>query len=730
MLPTVVRLALLIAFLLTPAMPAAAADSGALDQAALLVRRGDYAAADRLYGRLADQPGSDAPRARLLQARVALADDRTADGEALLQRLFVDYPGSDQETSALFTLEQVRRAAGDCAGALRALDAYQASLAGRADPLGPYTPLQRAQCAGLLADWSGERAAAEQALATQGGGPRLTRIEAYERLAEAATKQGRKQDALDAYNQALALAGTREYTAEMLFTTASIGHALGQDALAVDRFRAVVVEYAETARAPDALDALARLGLQAVVSPYQAGSVRFFAREDAAALSAFEQVDASSPDAGKAHLKHAAALVRLGRADDAASELSATAEAYSGEAGDALLQLGQTHERAAHYAEAEAAYTRLGQLAPERLPEALFHVGLTRYLRSDADGAVTAWRQALASGGSLPNPLRAEILFWNARALDAQGAGSSEARDALEQAAASAPESYYGLRAYALTALNVASARPSLSTLLRLTPAESAERDAWFQSLGTSFERVAAEVAAEPELGRAEALLQVGLRAEASWEIDAVTRRYTEARDVAHLSGLADWLSLHDLPQLALKVARAERDLVGLNTLPRALQKQVFPAGWADLVVEEADQYGLDPLLLLAVARQESSFDPRAHSQADARGLMQVIPSTARMAAERLGRSDDFTLSDLYKPSVSLEFGSWYLQRLLGDYQGQVVSSLVAYNAGPGNLSRWRDRWGDDADVLVEEIPFVETQDYVRAVYTNYLEYRLLYGGG
>jgi soluble lytic murein transglycosylase len=70
------------------------------------------------------------------------------------------------------------------------------------------------------------------------------------------------------------------------------------------------------------------------------------------------------------------------------------------------------------------------------------------------------------------------------------------------------------------------------------------------------------------------------------------------------------------------------------------------------------------------------------------------------------------------------------LQRLLGDYQGQVVSSLVAYNAGPGNLSRWRDRWGDDADVLVEEIPFVETQDYVRAVYTNYLEYRLLYGGG
>jgi soluble lytic murein transglycosylase len=705
-----------------------AADSSALEQAALLVRRGDYASADRLYGSLADQAGSDAPRARLLQARVALADDRTREAEGLLQRLFADYPGSDQETGALLTLEQVRRAAGDCAGALRALDAYATSLGALADPLGPYTPLQRAQCAGLLGDWSGERAAAEQALAIDGGGPRLTRIEAYERLAEAATKQGRKQDALDAYNQALALAGTRDYTAEMLFTTASIAHALGQDALAVERFRAVVVDYAQTARAPDALDALARLGLQAVVSPYQAGLVRFFARDDSAALTAFEQVDAAGPDAGPAHLKHAAVLARLGRTDAAAQELSATADAYPGEAGEALLQLGQTHERAARYAEAEAAYTRLGQQAPERLPESLFHVGLTRYLGADLDGAVAAWRQAVASGGSLSNPLRAQVLFWQAKAL---GLASPEAQQALEQAATAAPDTYYGLRAADMRAgQSTANARPGLTGLLQLTPSETADRDAWLAGLGTNVQQVAAEVAAEPGLARADTLLAFGLRTEASWEIDAVSRRYTDARDVAHLSALADWLSLRDLPQLALKVSRAERDLVGLTSLPRALQKQVFPTSWADLVVEQADHYGLDPLLLLAVARQESSFDPRARSQADARGLMQVIPSTARIIAERLGRSDDFTLSDLYKPSVSLEFGAWFLQRLLGDYQGQVLPALVAYNAGAGNLSRWRSRWGDDPDVLVEEIPFVETQNYVRAVYTNYLEYRLLYGGG
>jgi soluble lytic murein transglycosylase len=326
------------------------------------------------------------------------------------------------------------------------------------------------------------------------------------------------------------------------------------------------------------------------------------------------------------------------------------------------------------------------------------------------------------------------MLFWKAKALDAQTPGSAEAQEALEQASVLTPDSYYGLRAQDLGAgLSVASLRPSLNALLTLTSTELAERDAWLANLGTSAEQVRADVAAEPELVRADSLLQAGLTREASWEIDAVTRRYTEARDVAHLSGLADWLAVRDLPNLGLHVARAERDLAGLadlGGLPRALQKQVYPPGWADLVVEQADRYGVDPLLLLAVARQESGFDPQAQSEADARGLMQVVPSTARMIADRLGRTDDFSLRDLYKPSVSLEFGSWLVQRLLSDYKGQVLPALLAYNAGPGNLSRWLDRWGDDPDVLVEEIPFVETRTYVRTVYSNYLEYRLLYGRG
>jgi soluble lytic murein transglycosylase len=129
---------------------------------------------------------------------------------------------------------------------------------------------------------------------------------------------------------------------------------------------------------------------------------------------------------------------------------------------------------------------------------------------------------------------------------------------------------------------------------------------------------------------------------------------------------------------------------------------------------------------MLAMMRQESSFDPRAQSGAQAMGLTQVVPATARSIAGRLGR-DNFALADLFKPSVSVEFGTWFLGQLLGEYKGRVFPTLTAYNAGGGNVARWLQRFGDDPDVLVEQIPFNETQTYLRIVYDNYFHYQALY---
>jgi soluble lytic murein transglycosylase len=105
---------------------------------------------------------------------------------------------------------------------------------------------------------------------------------------------------------------------------------------------------------------------------------------------------------------------------------------------------------------------------------------------------------------------------------------------------------------------------------------------------------------------------------------------------------------------------------------------------------------------------------------------MQVTPPTARSIASRFGH-DDFALRDLFKPAISLEYGSWFLSQVLREFDGRPFPALAAYNAGGGNVSRWLSRFGDDPDVLVELVPFTETRTYLRVVYENYAQYRRLY---
>src|SRR5579864_8938642 len=169
--------------------------------------------------------------------------------------------------------------------------------------------------------------------------------------------------------------------------------------------------------------------------------------------------------------------------------------------------------------------------------------------------------------------------------------------------------------------LTIAAAPPAGTSLLALSNSDVQDRAAWFAALKLTPEQVAQEVNALPALRRADSLLDLGLRAEASWEVDGVAQQYAQTRDIARMSAVGDWTSLRDLPDLTLRIGKQMRDLVGLNGLPRALQKQVYPAGWGDLVAEQAAAYNVDPLLVLALIRQESSFDPRAQSGASAMGL-------------------------------------------------------------------------------------------------------------
>jgi soluble lytic murein transglycosylase len=714
--------------LVTPATSASGGDStdALLEPGHALFRRGDYRGAEQFYADTAAAFPDLAPRALLLQARAALVDGDTGTAESILQELLDAHPTSSQTAGAYFTMEQVRRAAGDCSGALRALDAFEATAGWSS--IGPYAALQRAQCAAELGDWPAELAAANRALQIEGGGPRLTQIEALERAAEADVKMGRRQEALDFYERSLGLAGTRAYKAEMLFTTATMARALGQTKLAAERYRAVVVDYADQARAPGALDALVDMGFDAIVSPLQAGEVRLKAQDYSAAVAQFDQVDGSSADWGPAQLERAEAQLKLGKTDAARSGLEAVAATTGINAASALLRLGQLDERNGDEPGAEDHFQQMAQAAADRAPEALLHVGFTRFVRGDSPGALAAWQAGISANPSSAT-LQSELWYWIARAEPLSAEGPRV--DAFNRAAAAAPESYFGLRAQDQLAGNLSMAGLPLADAawLALGRSEIKERAAWFAALGTTPERVAQEVTDLPSMRRADQLLELGLRAEAGWEVDGVVQHFAEIRDVAHMSAVADWASARDQPQLTLRVGKQMRDLVGLNGLPSALQKEVYPAGWGDLVAEDARAYGVDPLLVLALMRQESSFDPRAQSGAQAVGLTQIVPSTARSIATRLGR-DDFTLRDLFKPAVSVEFGTSFVSQLLSDYHGRVFPALAAYDAGSGNVARWLQRFGDDPDELVEQIPFIETQTYLRIVYDNYWHYRALYAHG
>ncbi|MBE8990082.1 transglycosylase SLT domain-containing protein [Nostoc sp. LEGE 12450] len=134
----------------------------------------------------------------------------------------------------------------------------------------------------------------------------------------------------------------------------------------------------------------------------------------------------------------------------------------------------------------------------------------------------------------------------------------------------------------------------------------------------------------------------------------------------------------------------------------------------------------LNPLLVTALMRQESRFEPKIKSVADATGLMQVLPSTAKWIAPQI--KVDFKTINLENPNDNIMLGTWYLDHTHQQYNNNSLLAIASYNAGPGNVSKWlQTLTTQDPDEFVEQIPFDETKNYVRQVFGNYWNYLRLY---
>jgi len=155
--------------------------------------------------------------------------------------------------------------------------------------------------------------------------------------------------------------------------------------------------------------------------------------------------------------------------------------------------------------------------------------------------------------------------------------------------------------------------------------------------------------------------------------------------------------------------------------------RRFYPLRHVEIIKHYSDFHGLDKILVISLIHAESRFEPLAVSPVGARGLMQLMENTANWAAEEMGL-ENYNWETIFEPEMNIRIGTWYLARLLNQFDNNLHTALAAYNAGSGNVRRWLS----DADYSqdgynLDEIPFGETRRYIRRIEQNLTIYRVLF---
>jgi len=512
-------------------------------------------------------------------------------------------------------------------------------------------------------------------------------------------------------------------------------------------FRQVLVHARSSPGAVRAAESLLRLGFDSLATALEGARVLQGAgrhREALEVLRRYEERSGELPPPwarliqARAHLgvgegRRALALARdLAGAQDPAMALAAQILEI-----DALRRLGRG-------AEQRAAQDELLERFPES-PEAVemvYRRATTLQDRGDLEGAIQAYRETteLAPALNLAGEARMKLgylfldmdrdqealsvfrdyredfpdgrrwdqaAFWEARILYSTGE-EERPRELLDTLREKVPFSYYSVVAGDLLGAPFDPPVPSSGDSL-------------------PFPRLLADgLAAVDRLGEA------GLEAGAEGEVHALAQRIRDDPDPERRSGA--------LLRLALELNDRGFTREGINLgweirregrpMDRLLASAIYPLPYRDILMAEARERGADPYLLAGLIRQESAFWARAVSRADARGLMQVLPSTGAALARGQGpegfRADDH----LFDPEINIHLGTAFFVDMRRRFGESLPIILSAYNAGPTRATRWR-RFPEVSDLprFVEKIPFSETRGYVKNVTANRAIYTWLYAG-
>jgi soluble lytic murein transglycosylase-like protein len=389
-------------------------------------------------------------------------------------------------------------------------------------------------------------------------------------------------------------------------------------------------------------------------------------------------------------------------------------------AAEALLKLAKLHAERQNVPQAVELYIRLAQNFPthEKAADGLWEAGWLQYRQQQYEAAARLFQRVedlLPDADILP-----QVLYWRARAVHQQGQ-SRLAEQLYRRIIDEHPFHYYSRQA----AQRLREAGRPVPVLAMASPANN-----WQPPTPVTLPAVATAPLerAQFHLLRVQELQQLQMQREASREIAQLSTLLPDTHDTTYFVSKLfvdneDYLAAFRRLNGLFKTLRP----TDVRGLPRAVWTMLYPKPFWEETEQQARATGLDPYLVVSIMRQESAFSTTTVSAAGARGLMQLMPGTAQLVANRL-HLGKVTNVMLEQPQLNIMFGTHYFASMLQRYAGNMVLALAAYNAGPGRADRWAKEWPNTPqDEFIEHIPFNETRLYVKLVMRNMMHYERLY---
>ncbi|MBD2100891.1 transglycosylase SLT domain-containing protein [Leptolyngbya sp. FACHB-261] len=480
--------------------------------------------------------------------------------------------------------------------------------------------------------------------------------------------------------------------------------------LRAEDWEAVAFGYWQNRQFAKAASAYARAP-QSARNLYRAGRSLQLSGDSRRAYSYYTRVATQFPndvDAGNALLR----IPGVTTAQNALPWLDQAIANHPTRAAEAVLAKAKVYDRSNSAQAASAARNLLlsRYANTEAAAELSWELARARAQRGDLSGAIQQ-AQAVASAAPADSETAPQLMFWAGKWSQRLGQ-ADRARGFFQQVLNRYPQSYYAWRSAGLLGwpvgdfLNARRVAYSIQPPSRgnLTAGSTQVQELYLLGSGIdAWQRWQAELPERINLSVAQQFTDGLLRLEVNDNLEALDQ----------ISSLL-W---QDIP------SEQRSNLEALKQQPY-FWEALYPMQYREGITTWAQSRNLNPLLVMALIRQESRFEPNIRSSAGATGLMQVMPGTGDWIASKIGLGS-YSLSN---PNDNLKLGTWYLDYTHREYSNNSMLAVASYNAGPGNVSSWVRRFGlRDADEFVESIPFSETRGYVKLVFENYWNYLRLY---